>query len=221
MFTITQSTDLMPALLMGQCWWHCHSEQVVGVIFMTVKMCLHAMFCWHPCNLCSCCQHCRGCFPKLCCQHCPNIAISSVPFSSQDNQLLTFQYLIQSTSKKPFRESFVLDWVKMSTNINQIPIKTQKLQKMQFPPFIWANIRNLTCYGVLLSESKAAQMGLLERLNSGSSKGWGVTILWFHKKSFFFTNDGFPNGEFAHDFVQFIVSTFYIALAANEWQDGV
>ena len=42
---------------------------------------------------------------------------------------------------------------------------------MQFPPFIWANIRNLTCYGVLLSESKAAQMGLLERLNSGSSKG--------------------------------------------------
>ena len=41
------------------------------------------------------------------------------------------------------------------------------------------------------------------------------------QKIFFFTNDGFPNGEFAHDFVQFIVSTFYIALAANEWQDGV
>ena len=59
---------------------------------------------------------------------------------------------------------------------------------MQFPPFIWANIQNLTCYGVLLSESKAAQMGLLERLNSGSNKGckagvwrtnqecWGATF---------------------------------------------
>ena len=151
-------------------------SQVVGVIFMTVKMCLHAMFCWHPCNLCSCCQHCTGCFPKPCCQHCPNIAISSVPFSSQYNQLLTFQYFIQSTLlKKPFRESFVLDWVKMPTNINQIPIKTQKMQKMPFPPFIWANIRNLTCYGVPLSESKAAQMGLLERLNSSSSKGcWSL-----------------------------------------------
>ena len=63
--------------------------------------------------------------------------------------------------------------MKMSTNINQIPIKTQK---MQFPPFIWANIRNLTCYGVPLSESKAAQMGLLERLNSGSNKGCLGTI---------------------------------------------
>ena len=41
------------------------------------------------------------------------------------------------------------------------------------------------------------------------------------QKIFFFTNDGFPNGKFAHDFVQFIASTFYIALAANEWQDGV
>ena len=41
------------------------------------------------------------------------------------------------------------------------------------------------------------------------------------QKIFFFTNDGFPNGEFAHDFVQFIASTFYISLAANEWQDGV
>ena len=57
-------------------------------------------------------------------------------------------------------------WVKIS------PLENTKIAKMQFPPFIWANIQNLTCYGVLLSESKAAQMGLLERLNSGSNKGW-------------------------------------------------
>ena len=52
-------------------------------------------------------------------------------------------------------------------------------------------------------------------------QGVGGHHFMISQKIFFFTNDGFPNGEFAHDFVQFIVSTFYIALAANEWQDGV
>ena len=72
------------------------------------------------------CQHCTDCFPKPCCQHCPNIAISSVPFSSQYNQLLTFQYFIQSTLLKNLLGK-VLYWTEWKCQ--QISTKSQKKHK--------------------------------------------------------------------------------------------